>query len=72
VSLHWEPFFKDRNLNTITLQDFKDFSQTLYDKRLAAETINHILNVGKKALKEADQKKLIPFDPIDGLAYFFG
>jgi integrase len=28
--------------------------------------------VGKKALKEAYRKKLIPFDPADGLAYYSG
>jgi hypothetical protein len=66
--LHWEPFFKDRKLNTVTLQDFKDFSQAVYDKGLAAGIINHILNVGK----EAYRKKLIPLDPTDGLAYFSG
>ncbi|MDR0600247.1 MAG: hypothetical protein LBG84_09260 [Treponema sp.] len=70
--LHWELFFKDRKLNTVTLQDLKDFSQTLYDKGLASGTINHILNVGKKALKEAYRKQLIPFDSTDGLAYFSG
>jgi integrase len=72
VKLHWVSFFNDRKLNTITLQDLKDFSQQVYDKGLAAGTINHILNVGTKALREAYRKKIIPYDPTEGLISFSG
>jgi hypothetical protein len=72
VKLHWQTFFKDRKLNTVTLRDIKEFSQAVYDKGLAAGTINNILKLGRQALRDACRKKLIPIDPTEGLEYFMG
>jgi hypothetical protein len=52
---YWEPFFKDRALNTITRQDIKAFSLGLSDTGRSPSTINGIMVFGN-ILKFPEQK----------------
>jgi integrase len=69
---YWRPAFQDRNLNSITRQDLKDFSLSLADGGLAPASINKIMAVGTTCLSWAFREGLIPADPTAGLVNFSG
>jgi integrase len=69
---YWLPYFRERSLGEITLQDLKDFSVALSNNNpnLSALTLKHILLVGTAALRWAYNNKKIPLDPTGGLCSF--
>jgi integrase len=69
---YWEPFFKDRTLNSITRQDIKTFSLGLSETGRSPSTINGIMVLGTSALSYAAQEGYIPLDPCKGIARFSG
>lgn len=72
LRLYWAPAFQNRNLNSITRADLKDFSLSLSDQGLAAGSINKILVVGTTALSWAYREELISSNPTEGLVRFSG
>ncbi len=72
VKHYWKPFFAGKRLSEIRKADLQEFSLHLAGKRLAAKTINHILDAGTVALRWAAAEEMIPADPGRGLMKFSG
>jgi len=72
VRKYWLPAFHDRNLNSITRQDLKNFSLDLAEKGLAPASINKIMLGGNVALSWAFREGHIAIDPTEKLMRFSG
>jgi len=64
------PFFGDKKLNCVTVDDLKKLSNQLSDRGLSTSTINQILLVCCTPLKWAFNEKIIPSNPVIGLTKF--
>jgi site-specific recombinase XerD len=69
---HWTPYFKGRQIGTITKKDLKAFALHVAESGLAKATINQILNVGFVPLKWAHDNEIIKEDPTVGVMRFSG
>jgi integrase len=73
IERHWKVYFDGTvSIGSVTRAELKAFSLTLFNKGLAAGTINNIMGFGTAALKWAATEQLIPSDPTKGLVAFTG
>ena len=82
VKSHWEPYFRDQSLQSVTKTSLKNFNIYLAEKNksrnlrkgtkkpLSSSTMNRIINAGFKPLKWAFQNDLIPEDITKGIPKF--
>jgi integrase len=72
ITLHWEPFFKERYLGEITASDIDAFITYMGEKDLSASRKNVVIKAGTKALRWAFSKGMIEKDPTRGHIMFSG
>ena len=70
VNAELKPFFGDKKLNCVTINDLRKLSNQLADRGLATSTINQILLVCCTPLEWAFNEKIIPANPVIGLTKF--
>jgi integrase len=71
VKSKWAPYFKKRQLDSLTRQDFRDFALSLRETR-TPKSINNVLSVGIVGIRWAFAEGMIPEDPTRGLIRFTG
>ena len=67
---HLLPFFKDKKLNMVTIDDMKKLSNQLAGFGLATASIYQIILVAQTPLRWAFNEKIIASDPTQGLTKF--
>jgi len=70
VSNTLKPFFGDKKLNCVTVDDLKTLSNQLAARGLATSTVNIIMFCANILLKWAFNEKIIPSNPVTGLTRF--
>ncbi len=69
---YWEKYFPTERIKDVTRQKLKNFGAYMYEKDLASDTINKILNIGLIAFKWAHQENILNEDPGVGLKKYSG
>lgn len=69
VKNHYEPYFTNKTVGEITIDDMRKFKESLLKKHISFSRINMILKAGLIALKQAYYKKLTENNCFDGFIY---
>jgi integrase len=72
ITKHWREYFGEKTRSEIAIEDLRAFGRNLYEKNLAAKTINNVMSAGTVPLHWAHESGIITADPTQGLKSYSG